>query len=157
MGILDRLLRRRTSEKKDGLAVFASLSQTQLTALASILPMTLEVLRVQRRQTIVVDDMSEADLRLIRSLSQDQFDELMHIQESYRIALNENDNARKLELYESILVRAPWHPFAIKSVGVCHYMAGNKRKAHDYLKKAATLAPDNENILANLRRIESDL
>jgi Flp pilus assembly protein TadD len=81
----------------------------------------------------------------------------MEIQEIYRQAQGESDQNRKMKLYATLVERAPWHPFGVKSLAVCHYMAGNRKKAHELLKRAAELAPLDENILANLRRVESEM
>jgi TPR repeat protein len=136
----------------------SNLPQTHLTTLASMVPSVLEIVRVPHpSQTIFIEDVGESDVQLVRSLSEEQFKELLEVQDVFRVAQIEGDAARKLKLYQGIVDRAPWHPYATKSLGVCHYMGGNRKKAHEYLKKAAQLAPDDANILQNLRRVESEI
>lgn len=136
----------------------SALSQGQLSSLASLMPMVLEMVRVPRPgKTIVAQDVTEADVLLIRSLSDDQFKELMEVQEVFRRGQSEADATERLRLYQGLASRAPWHPYAIKSLGVCHYVAGDRRKAHQYLKQAAQLAPDDTSIRENLRRVEAEL
>lgn len=137
---------------------FSTLSQSQLNNLASILPMTLKLVRTPSTgQGIFIGDIDDADVKLVRSLSDEQFDELTEIQEIFRQAQNEEDATEKLNYYKILAKKAPWHPIAFKSLGVCYYIAGDRNKAYQYLKQAIQLAPNDENICANFQRVESEL
>jgi tetratricopeptide (TPR) repeat protein len=157
MRIIDRLFKRGKPDVNPTPAnPFRDVPQAQLNNLASILPMVLELIRVPHSQTIIIQDLAEAQVHFVRSLSDAQFTQLMEIQEMFRKAQLESDSAKKLKLYEDIVERAPWHAYAAKSLGVVYYMTGNRRKALELLKRAAVLAPNDANILTNLRRVESE-
>ncbi len=137
--------------------MFSSIRQTELNNLASILPMTLKIIRDPGRSTAILPNMSESDQRLIESLSEAQFRELLEIQELFASAQRTESYSEKLALYDRCFSRAPWHYLAAKSLGVCYHMNGEIAKAHGYLKESLGMAPNDAEVLKNLLIVDETL
>ncbi|MBK6876396.1 MAG: hypothetical protein IPG99_08060 [Ignavibacteria bacterium] len=92
---------------------FFNLTQDQLNNLASMMPMVLDLVRSPGKATIFINNMSEDDVSLVRSLTDFQFSELREIQGLIESAMRA-DNRNKLNLYLECIERAPWHCHALR-------------------------------------------
>ena len=151
MKLFDKLFGKPTANLPIG--HFCNLVQQELNILASMLPMAMDLIRSPGNATVIIQDISASQATIVRGLTEAQYKELREIQEIFRLATVAPGNTEKLKLYLRCIERAPWHCYALKSAGVCYYIAGDKRRACDYLKRAVELSPDDENIRTNYQRV----